>query len=82
MRRAAGCACGHPRKRRLARREIALLSKLRGRAIVLCPLCGHEIESPTTVRQLRRISACGLHLAHAACMAERGLTVRRLKGGK
>lgn len=71
---AIGCPCGHSRKRPTTRREIALLSKLRGHPILLCPLCHHEIETPQTVRQLRKISAFGLHLAHAACVRHKGLT--------
>lgn len=68
-----GCVCGHPRKRPTTRREVVLLSRLRGHTILLCPLCRHEIETPRTVRQLRKVSAFGLCLAHAACVRANGL---------
>jgi len=64
-----GCVCGAPRKKPLTKKEIRLFTKLRGRPIVLCPLCMHEVHAPRTAHDVRRLAAIGDRLAHRECIA-------------
>lgn len=66
-----GCPCGYPRKRSLTRAQVNDLSKLRGYRIKVCVFCGHEVESPKTAKDVRKLAAAGQWMVHAACRSMR-----------
>lgn len=57
---------------RLTKREIRLLSDLRGRPIDVCPRCGREVEAPRTAKDVRKLSSVDGKLAHKACSSSLG----------
>ncbi len=68
-----GCVCGESRKKPFTRTEIARLSRLRGKEIVVCPICRHEIYV-RTAHDVRKLASFGTRLAHAACVKQVGTT--------
>lgn len=75
--KARGCRCGYPNKKPLTLKQVAQWSALRGRPIVVCRLCGHEVGPINTAHDVRKLSVFGESLAHKACVKHFNLTPKK-----